>query len=79
MFADLSGFRAMTEHRDAEEDVVLAHGCLAHISECVYRYDGTMGGVSDSLPDQESRRHMLGTPAAAKLHTEAEPHGQYGS
>ena len=124
MFADLSGFTAMTEHRDADEVVVLVNACLAHLSECVYRYRGTIDkyirdGVmalfgaahthedaperairaaldiqqalfackanpplpvsADSLPDEERRRHMLGTPAAANLHAKAEPYGQYGS
>jgi class 3 adenylate cyclase len=124
MFADLCGFTAMTEHRDAEEVVVLVNACLAHFSECVYRYDGTIDKYigdavmalfgaprtheddperairaaldmqeallafkanpplplsADSQPDEDSRRHMLGTPAAAKLHAKAEPDGQYGS
>ncbi len=42
MFADISGFTAMTEQRDAEEAVTLVNACLAHLSECVYRYDGTI-------------------------------------
>lgn len=50
MFADLSGFTAMTEHRDAEEVVVLVNACLAHLSECVFRYDGTIDKyVGDAL------------------------------
>ncbi|MBC8253604.1 MAG: hypothetical protein H8E35_06200, partial [Ardenticatenia bacterium] len=42
MFADISGFTAMTEQRDAEQVVILVNACLAHLSECVYRYDGTI-------------------------------------
>jgi class 3 adenylate cyclase len=42
VFADISGFTAMTEQRDAEEVVTLVNACLAHLSECVYRYDGTI-------------------------------------
>jgi predicted ATPase/class 3 adenylate cyclase len=50
MFADLSGFTAMTEHRDAEEVVLLVNTCLAHLSECVYRYDGTIDKyIGDAL------------------------------
>ena len=40
MFADLSGFTAMTEQRDAEEVVTLVNAALAHLSECVYHYGG---------------------------------------
>lgn len=42
MFADISGFTAMSEQRDAEEVVVLVNACLARLSECVYRYEGTI-------------------------------------
>jgi class 3 adenylate cyclase/tetratricopeptide (TPR) repeat protein len=42
MFADISGFTAMSEQRDAEEVVTLVNACLAKLSECVYRYEGTI-------------------------------------
>lgn len=42
MFADISGFTAMSEQRDAEEVVTLVNACLARLSECVYRYEGTI-------------------------------------
>ena len=42
MFADISGFTAMSEQRDAEEVVTLVNACLAELSECVYRYEGTI-------------------------------------
>jgi predicted ATPase/class 3 adenylate cyclase len=42
MFADISGFTAMSEQRDAEEIVTLVNACLAKLSECVYRYEGTI-------------------------------------
>jgi class 3 adenylate cyclase/tetratricopeptide (TPR) repeat protein len=42
MFADISGFTAMSEQRDAEEVVTLVNACFAKLSECVYRYEGTI-------------------------------------
>ncbi len=42
MFADISGFTPMAEKRDAEEMVTLVNSCLGRLSECVYRYDGTI-------------------------------------
>ncbi|GAB4537352.1 MAG: adenylate/guanylate cyclase domain-containing protein [Anaerolineae bacterium] len=42
MFADISGFTAMSEQRDAEEVVTLVNACLSRLSECVYRYEGTI-------------------------------------
>lgn len=42
MFADISGFTAMSEQRDAEEVVTLINACLAKLSDCVYRYEGTI-------------------------------------
>jgi class 3 adenylate cyclase/tetratricopeptide (TPR) repeat protein len=42
MFADISGFTAMTEQRDAEEVVTLVNAALSQLSQCVYRYDGTI-------------------------------------
>jgi len=42
MFADISGFTAMSERRDAEEVVTLVNACFAQLSECVYRYEGTI-------------------------------------
>jgi class 3 adenylate cyclase/tetratricopeptide (TPR) repeat protein len=42
MFADISGFTAMSEQRDAEEVVTLVNACLTELSECVYRYEGTI-------------------------------------
>ena len=42
MFADISGFTAMSEQVDAEVVVTLVNGCLARLSECVYRYEGTI-------------------------------------
>jgi class 3 adenylate cyclase/tetratricopeptide (TPR) repeat protein len=42
LFADISGFTAMSEQRDAEEVVTLANAWLARLSECVYRYEGTI-------------------------------------
>ncbi len=42
MFADISGFTAMSEQRDAEEVVTLVNACLARLSDCVYRYEGTI-------------------------------------
>ncbi len=42
MFADISGFTAMSEQRDAEEVVLLVNACFAKLSECVYRYEGTI-------------------------------------
>jgi class 3 adenylate cyclase/tetratricopeptide (TPR) repeat protein len=42
MFADISGFTAMSEQRDAEEVVTLLNACFAKLTECVYRYEGTI-------------------------------------
>src|SRR5574341_282739 len=42
MFADISGFTAMSEQRDAEEVVTLVNACFAKLSDCVYRYEGTI-------------------------------------
>ena len=42
MFADISGFTAMSEQRDAEEVVTLLNACFDKLSECVYRYEGTI-------------------------------------
>jgi class 3 adenylate cyclase/tetratricopeptide (TPR) repeat protein len=42
MFADISGFTAMSEQRDAEDVVTLVNACLARLSDCVYRYEGTL-------------------------------------
>ena len=42
MFADISGFTAMSEQRDAEDVVTLVNACLARLSDCVYRYEGTI-------------------------------------
>lgn len=42
MFTDISGFTAMSEQRDAEEVVTLVNACLAKLSECVHRYEGTI-------------------------------------
>jgi class 3 adenylate cyclase len=45
MFADISGFTAMSEQRDAEEVVTLVNAILAKLSECVYRYEGTIDKI----------------------------------
>lgn len=42
MFADISGFTAMSEQRDAEEVVTLVNACFTELSKCVYRYEGTI-------------------------------------
>ncbi|MEJ2560272.1 MAG: adenylate/guanylate cyclase domain-containing protein, partial [Anaerolineae bacterium] len=42
MFADISGFTAMSEQRDAEEVVTLLNACFAKLTKCVDRYEGTI-------------------------------------
>jgi len=50
MFADISGFTAMSEQRDAEEVVTLVNACFATLSECVYLYEGTIDKyIGDSI------------------------------
>jgi class 3 adenylate cyclase/tetratricopeptide (TPR) repeat protein len=50
MFADISGFSAMSEQRDAEEVVTLVNACFAKLSECVYLYEGTIDKyIGDSI------------------------------
>jgi class 3 adenylate cyclase len=45
MFADLSGFTALSERSDPEEIRAMVDGCMQEMGEVVQRYDGTVDKV----------------------------------
>lgn len=42
LFADLSGFTALSETRDPEQVAMLVDHCLGAMAEAIYRYEGTV-------------------------------------
>ncbi len=66
MFADISGFTAMSEILDPEQVRRIMNGCFDALVPCIHRYDGTIDKfIGDAIMS------LFGAPVAQENHAES--------